>query len=293
VKGSIRRSVPVLAAALALLGAVHTASASANVSGWQKVKAVSAIDSSSSKTAQAFCPEGKRVVGGGGGLVWDLQHHTRDVVLTGTYPVRTLSGRDSWVVSAHEDQGGTADTWWVDAYAICVDPIAGMHTKITGGTYGSASWQRPEAHCDPGERVLGSGGYVQDTGGQVGIQVARASTLATFSYFMAHEDADGYAGNWGLLAYAVCAPAPAGYEIVQTASPESLSEAEKSAEATCSAGKEPLGGGGALGFSAPGNAMLTRTILPDYDDTVLAVADENVSTAANWDFIVAQAICAT
>ena len=292
-KGSIRRSVVVIGAALVLLGAVQTASASANVSGWQKVKGVSAIDSSPSKTARAYCPEGKRAIGGGGGLVWDLQHHTRDVVLTGSYPVHPLSGRDSWVVSAHEDQGGTTDTWWVDAYAICVDPIAGMHIEVTGGTYGSSTSQRPEAHCDPGERVLGSGGYVQDTGGQVGIQVARASTLATFSYFQAHEDADGYAGNWGLLAYAVCAPAPAGYEIVQTASSTSLSEAEKSADAYCPSGKEVLGGGGALGFSAPGNAMLTRTILPDYDDTVLAVADENVSTAANWDFIVAQAICAT
>ncbi len=63
-KGSIRRSVVVIGAALVLLGAVQTASASANVSGWQKVKGVSAIDSSPSKTARAYCPDGKRAIGG-------------------------------------------------------------------------------------------------------------------------------------------------------------------------------------------------------------------------------------
>ena len=107
-----------------------------------------------------------------------------------------------------------------------------MHTVATGGTFGSASVQTPQAHCNPGERVLGTGGYIQDTGGQVGIQVSRASTTGTFSYFQGHEDADGYTGNWGLLAYAVCAPMPAGYEIAQTGSPTALSEAEKVAETT-------------------------------------------------------------
>ncbi len=65
-KGSIRRSAVVVGAALMLLGAVQTASASANVSGWQKVKGLSPIDSSSSKTARAYCPAGKRAIGGGG-----------------------------------------------------------------------------------------------------------------------------------------------------------------------------------------------------------------------------------
>ena len=41
----------------------------------------------------------------------------------------------------------------------------------TGGTFGSTPSQTPQAHCNAGERVLGTGGYIQDTGGQVGIQV--------------------------------------------------------------------------------------------------------------------------
>ena len=199
-KGSIRRSAVVVGAALMLLGAVQTASASANVSGLGEGQGPLGDRFVVEQDRTGVLPRRQARHRRGRGLVWDLQHHTRDVVLTGMYPVHPLSGPDSFVVTAHEDQGGTGDTWWAEAYAICVNPIAGMHTKVTGGTYGSASSQRPEAHCDPGERVLGSGGYVQDTGGQVGIQVARASTLGTFSYFQAHEDADGYAGNWGLLA---------------------------------------------------------------------------------------------
>ena len=294
-QGIIRRNLIAVAGALMLLGAVHASSASAAVPGLQKVKGISVIDSSSKKTAIAYCPAGKRVIGGGGGLVWDLQHHTRDVVLTSMLPVHPLTGPDSYQVTAHEDQGGTTDTWWADAYAICADPIPGMHTAVAGGTFGSAPSQAPQAHCNAGERVLGTGGYIQDTGGQVGIQVSRASTTGTFSYFQGHEDADGYAGNWGLLAYAVCAPAPAGYEIAQTASPTALSEAEKVADATCTAGKKTLSGGGAIAFNAPGNAMLTH-IIPTgsgLSNEVLAVAAENVPTAANWDFIVGQAICAS
>jgi hypothetical protein len=295
VKGSIRTNLTAVAAAFILIGTVHAASASAAVSGLQKVRAISAIDSSSSKTAIAYCPAGKRVVGGGGGLVWDLQHHTRDVVLTALMPVHPLTGADSYQVTAHEDQGGTTDTWWAESYAICADPIAGMHTVAKGGTYGSASLQLVQPSCNAGERVLGTGGYIQDTGGQVGIQVSRASTTGTSSYFQGHEDADGYAGDWGELGYAICAPMPAGYEIAQTGSPEALSEAEKAADAYCTAGKKTLGGGGAVAFNAPGNVFLTHIILAGagLSNEVLAVADENVSTAANWDFIVGQAICAS
>ena len=82
---------------------------------------------------------------------------------------------------------------------------------------------------------------------------------------------------------------------MQTGSPTALSEAEKVADATCSAGKETLSGGGALAFNAPGNAMLTRILLTGtgLSNEVHAIAAENVSTTANWDFIVAQAICAS
>jgi hypothetical protein len=294
-QGSIRRNLVAVAAALMLVGAAHASSASAAVPGLQKVRAISAIDSASSKTATAYCPAGKRVIGGGGGLVWDLQHHTRDVVLTGLLPVHPLSGPDSYAVTAHEDQGGTTETWWVESYAICADPIAGMHTVVKGGTFGSASVQTTQPTCNAGERVLGTGGWIQDTGGQVGIQVSRASTTGTFSYFQAHEDADGYAGDWGQLGYAICAPAPAGYEIAQTGSPEALSEAEKAADTYCTAGKKTLSGGGAVAFSAPGNVFLTHVILAGagLSNEVVAVADENVPTAANWDFIVGQAICAS
>jgi hypothetical protein len=78
--------------------------------------------------------------------------------------------------------------------------------------------QNPEAHCDPGEKVLGTGAQVSLTNGQVGLQVARASTTGNWSYAFAHEDPDGYQYGWYSWAYAVCAPEPAGYDVINAPS---------------------------------------------------------------------------
>jgi hypothetical protein len=85
---------------------------------------------------------------------------------------------------------------------------------------------------------------------------------------------------------------PPGYELVYGQSEQRASESEKSATAVCPGSKVVHGAGAAITNVAPGSVSL-RVVYPSYDPKrVVAVAVENTPTSQNWDFIVAQAICA-
>ena len=131
------------------------------------------------------------------------------------------------------------------------------------------------------------GGY-----GFVGLQVMRASLATDFIYAQGHEEST-YSAVWYIVAYAVCAMRPSGYEIEQGASPEEDSEPIKVADVQCDTGKRIYGLGGALAFDASSHTSLIKLGEPFLDDRQsFATAVENSSTSADWDFIVAQAICA-
>jgi hypothetical protein len=284
-----------LAAAVATAVQLAGTTAASAVAGQEVVKGISTIDSNPTKSALATCPAGKQVLGGGGGLVWDLQHHSRAVVLTRMEPVHPGGGAlDYFIVTGAETSVGEPGDWWLDSYAICADPMAGYTIVSTPTVASSASVQLAQASCPGVKKVIGTGAAVSTTSGQVGLQVMRASLLTTFSYAQGHEDATGYLGFWTTTAFAVCVNAPAGYEIVHGASPYQDSEAEKVGVAQCPFGKRVHGAGGAIAFNAPGDVALTRILVDPYGDgrEVDAVAAEVTSTSADWDFIVAQVICA-
>ena len=72
------------------------------------------------------------------------------------------------------------------------------------------------AACPAGKRVIGAGGSIGTT--DFAVQriltgVTPNSTLTTVTA-TAHEDEAGYAQNWTVVAYAVCAAAPAGLQRV-------------------------------------------------------------------------------
>jgi hypothetical protein len=81
------------------------------VSGYQQVDDVSAYDSTSPKSATAFCPAGTKVIGGG-----IYVNELSDSVATKTSV--PLSDGDAWGVDAYETPA-TAGSWSVDARAIC------------------------------------------------------------------------------------------------------------------------------------------------------------------------------
>jgi len=283
-----------LAAVLLAAGAIIAVQATPAqaASGYEVKRGQSANNSSPEKSAIATCPEGKRVTGGGGGIVWNPSN-TREVLITQMQPVHGAY-RDSFQVTAHETADGEDGNWYIEAYAICMDPLDGMHIESSMSAWNSNPTKLETVECDAGEVVLGSGAYIYGSYGYVGLQVMRASLNTDFSYAQGREE-EAFSGIWYVVAYAVCAPSSSvsGYEIEQWRSDEDDSESVKSAVVQCDQGKKIYGMGGATGFDASSHVSLIRIAEPYFDDRQTDVfAVENSATTADWDYIVAQAVCA-
>jgi len=271
--------------------AVGAAPASA-VPGLQRVASpVSAHNSVSPKTVFALCPPDQRVIGGGGSIIEGADVGlTAKPALTQLEPV--FAATDAYVVTAAETRQGTTGNWRVAGWAMCANPLPGLHlASVTTGRSTSPA-QATAAVCPGGQRVLGTGGNIRiSSPGRVALQVARPSEPGDIARVRAHEDADGFAGLWSVTAYAVCAPEPAGYDVMFGApSMASGSETIKTASATCPPGTRVHSAGAATTAVAPAQVGLQR-IVPSFVGTT-ARAVETAPTGADWDFILATAICA-
>jgi hypothetical protein len=269
----------------------------AAVTGIEKVTSpLSPVDSQQTHTARAECPAGKWVVGGGGWAFAVAAADSAKVTLIQLRPDhRTDGSRDSYVASGSETTTAMTGDWWVQAYAICAAPsglsgytVATAHTPVTS----SPPSAEAQAVCGT-KRAIGGGARIVNPGREVGLLISRASGTGDIFRAGAHEDANGYSGNWGVDAYAVCVNPPAGYQVVTTASTASDSEAEKIAFANCPAGKRVHGAGAAITNTAPGGVSLQVVYPSSSLGQVEAFAVENTPVSQDWDFIVAQAICAS
>jgi hypothetical protein len=301
-------SAGIVAGALAMaaggpVGRAPTAAARAQpvVTGLEKKAAVT-FDTRSSKQAFAYCDPGQVVVGGGG---WAFVPGSADdpngVTLWQLQPSKSLNGtgRQGYAAGASEvlNAGGSGvnGAWWVEAYALCANPIAGHRISESPDTLpSSTAVQKADALCDHahGERVLGTGARVLNTSFQVGLQVARVDAAGGIARAQAHEDASGFPFTWRVKAYAICAQQPQGYSITTGASRESGSEADKDAHAGCSgAGKQMLGAGAAISNVAPGHVSLQQVYPRSNLRSMDAWAVENTPLSLPWDFIIARGVC--
>ncbi|MGW4497992.1 hypothetical protein ACWENR_05140 [Micromonospora sp. NPDC004336] len=151
---------------------------------------------STSNWFEKSCPPGKHAIGVGGAVVGapnsevvleDLRIHQSSVVVAGA-----------------EDGTGFDDSWWLDATAICADPLPGEQRVTNDSDYTSAATRSVVATCPPGTRVHGVGGEILGGDGQVRLTQMRATTSTTVTVSAA-EDEDGFSSNWKVRAYAVCA----------------------------------------------------------------------------------------
>ncbi|MEI4234473.1 hypothetical protein [Roseovarius sp. D22-M7] len=271
-------------------------------------------DSQSPKSALAQCPSDKQVIGGGGWVhaVTRPQENLglpessselaeapnvaqaegaggERLVLTQLEPYQ-----DGYQVTAAELAPGTDVDWWVQAYAICADAgsLSGQQVVSSATPLSSQSAQQAIAVCPEGKRTIGSGARINAPEDKVVLQVARSSGPGDIVRAQGSAAPDGINRDWNVVAFAICVDPPPGYEIVYGESDERESEASKLAVAECPGNKRLHGAGAAITTDAPGNASL-QLIYP-FDDLrrVQAFAVENTPTDQNWDFIVAQAICA-
>lgn len=115
--GSLRATDFAASARHALRGPAGPAGApgTPGVSGLVQVGATTSFDSSREKTIVARCPEGKRLVGGGGGAWGRAMIFVPDgLVLTASHPLDDTA----WLAAARESTP-TDDSWFLRATAIC------------------------------------------------------------------------------------------------------------------------------------------------------------------------------
>jgi hypothetical protein len=227
------------------------------------------------KTADAPCPTGKKVLGGGA-RVNGADH----VVITQQQPISTSSG-DLFRASASEDQDGFAGTWALQAFAICSDPLAGLTIVSQAGTAGSSTFQAVSATCPAGTRALGAGGRIDGGRGQVQLgTIAEGSLGPNRSTAAGTEDLDGLSGTWNVTAFTVCATGSAvtDFQVVQTQS-ASDSTARKIIGVSCPSGKRVTGT--AAFTSTPGKV---EVVAPNASRTgVQAIGRSDDPGAGDWD----------
>jgi hypothetical protein len=110
----------------------------------------------------------------------------------------------SVLVTAIEDQNGYGSDWQVGARATCVSPLPGMHRVAVSSSTDSRRTKTAIARCPFPTGLHGAGGEIVGGGGEVRMLGVGARPGLT-SEIVATEDEDGYAGNWSVTGYAVCA----------------------------------------------------------------------------------------
>jgi len=134
--------------------------------------------------------------------------------------------------------------------------VGGLERVSFASAYNTNPDKWAVAFCPPGKVVLGGGGVLGGGLDQVFLTALVPSSNAR-AYSAQGRAAPGFARSWSVTAYAICAPAPAGYEQVVTSSV--TSETFQLGRADCSPGKRALSAGAyavPLGSALPGLTLI-------------------------------------
>ncbi|WP_326554408.1 hypothetical protein [Micromonospora sp. NBC_01813] len=278
----VRLALAALVVAGSTLVGVAVATPASAVPGLVFVSGVSANNSNSSKEALAVCPAGTRILGGGG----FINGGGRQVGFT---RLQALGSSDQFAAAAAEN-GAYAGNWQVHAYGICGSAPAGLEYIGFQTASNSNSFKSAAASCSAGKQLISVGARTTNGAGNVVIDDLRPGTTLTSVSVTGYEDEAGFAGNWTLWAYGVCANPLPGLQLVTTTS--AANSADKAIGAACPAGKR-LHGLGAETNGGLGEAIHAGV----YPDAALTTAvdvslEDPTGVAGNW-YTRAYAICAT
>jgi hypothetical protein len=191
------------AIATAALGTAPAAATTIPPGTVQVIPTQSPTDTQASKSFSANCPAGQRVLGGGAFTVGGVH-----AVLTELQPIHTTAG-DSFKVSAAADQFGIPVAWSFQVFAFCAPVPDALGLEIVPHTNAptSAATDAAGSQCTGGKRVVGAGGKIENGNGQVdlGLFTNGSGPFPSGVAAFAKEDADGFAGNYTVTGYTVCA----------------------------------------------------------------------------------------
>ncbi len=265
-----------VAAALVLAGPVGQADAV--VTGLARVSPFTPT-TSAAKSLTATCPPGTRVVGPGG----DTTPGNGSVVLNRIRPEASLT---SVTLHADEDEVGTPESWFLQAFVVCAAPPPGL--ELVSATSASTSANKSVvATCPSGKRLLGNGAAIIGAPGQVLLDGQLPNGQLTSVTANAVEDETGTSAAWRITAYAICANAVTGLQRVTVASAVD-SDNNRIATAPCPTGKSVIGMGGTINGQGVLDAVFPDIPLTSANITAFEDATGN---AGNWS-VTAYSICA-
>jgi hypothetical protein len=171
-----------------------------------------------------------------------------------------------------------------------------LEKRAASSANDSVSPKTTIAVCPAGKWVVGGGGWVisaaiADEAKVVLTRLEPVHSGNLDSYVVTGEEvAPGMSGNWVVEAYAICAPAPPGYQITSGSTTPSSSFVQETA-AVCPSPSRVIGAGAQI--NNPGGQVTLQTNRSSGPrDIVRAIAKEDASGyAATWN-VTAYAICA-
>ncbi|MBV1856670.1 hypothetical protein [Catellatospora tritici] len=193
--------------------------------------------SESAKTANAFCPSGKVILGGGA----DIVGGGNEVRLTAMVP---QGGWHSYYASAMEDGDYDAD-WTLYSWAICGNPVPGWELV---SAYDAGEPGDDIVHtlviCPEGKRVMGTGGAAVG-GYQFKLAyISPGPAPEPWDVWVGVTPDENVSGPFGAYAYAICTN-PMGQQRVSV---DSISSSvNKGVSVECPAGTKVHGTGALIG----------------------------------------------
>jgi hypothetical protein len=244
-----RRSRLMLLLAIALVGGVVPVAIAASASAVTGLVVVTATSpergSESFKGANAVCPAGTKILGGGA----DISGGGHGVQLAGLNPAPVGMPTNSMWATANEDGSGYGGSWYITAWAICASGVTG-HEIVQ-----ASSAEPPDspiavatATCPAGKKVIGAGGasggkpsYVLDA-----VDITSDLTSVSVETLAAESSTPGTAPL--AQAYAICVVPVPGHQLVRASS--AYTSADKSLSVSCPSGKRLHGTGGGMNGAA-------------------------------------------
>jgi hypothetical protein len=233
----------------------------------------SVFDSNAEKTATAQCAAGQKVIGGG--VRVNVPDH---VVVVRQEPISTPAG-DSFVVTALEDEVGTTNSWALQAYAVCTNPIAGLQIMSVVSPTGSSGFQGISSVCPAGKNAVGAGGRILDGQGQVSLvtQIEGGFMFNVRTTAGGLEDPNGFAGNWSVISFTVCVPLALSSDLQVVKTFVTASDLNTGGVANSRAGMAATGG---TGWANLPSAVASVNI--DANRTRVQLVNRLTNSAATW-----------
>ena len=168
------------------------------------------------------------------------------------------------------------------AFAASASAVSNLFVAVAfSDLSGSENHKQAVAVCPSGEQVLGGGGDI--TGGVHGVHLTYTQPRPSLEGVeaAADEDTRGYAGNWRLAAYAICAPPVRGRQIVSSGTIGGSGETDVSAHVTCPAGKKVIGAFGGIGGTSV--HFVLDDVMPDFDLSGVGSEIQHDGTPVDFD----------